>query len=244
MDVSGGSGPREENEVILATLAKAVDALHGAVPAGVEVVLHDIGALPESIVALAGHVTGRVVGDPATDLLLEMAVRGRYETVTDYVAQHPTAGTLRCTTTVIRNSADEPVAVLCVNRAVAFWQALADAAASMLEPGAPTPTEPLGVALPPRPAATEAAPSNERFARSVSELADHVLEAAILRTGKRVSHMRKADKVDVVRELQARGFFLLRDSVETAAQALGVSRFTVYNYLNEIEEADGPAVQP
>ena len=51
--------------------------------------------------------------------------------------------------------------------------------------------------------------------------------------------MRKAHKVDAVRSLKRRGFFMLRDAVEMAARALGVTRFTIYNYLNEIEEING-----
>ena len=54
-----------------------------------------------------------------------------------------------------------------------------------------------------------------------------------------VSLMRKAHKVDAVRSLKRRGFFMLRDAVEMAARALGVTRFTIYNYLNEIEEING-----
>ena len=42
------------------------------------------------------------------------------------------------------------------------------------------------------------------------------------------------DRLAIVRDLQAGGFFALRESVETAARALGVTRFTIYNYLNEI----------
>ncbi|MFE2439495.1 helix-turn-helix domain-containing protein, partial [Streptomyces sp. NPDC059409] len=36
----------------------------------------------------------------------------------------------------------------------------------------------------------------------------------------------------VCRALEARGAFAVRHGVETVAGALGVSRFTVYNYLN------------
>ena len=46
----------------------------------------------------------------------------------------------------------------------------------------------------------------------------------------------REDKQRAVRQLDARGAFTLRKSVEDVADALGVSRFTVYNYLN----ADGP----
>ena len=36
--------------------------------------------------------------------------------------------------------------------------------------------------------------------------------------------------------LKGRGFFMLKESVETAAAALGVTRFTIYNYLNVIDQ--------
>ena len=40
------------------------------------------------------------------------------------------------------------------------------------------------------------------------------------------------DKQRAVRLLDERGAFTLRKAVEDVADALGVSRFTVYNYLN------------
>ena len=38
----------------------------------------------------------------------------------------------------------------------------------------------------------------------------------------------------VVGQLEERGLFLLKDAVEVIALALGVTRFTIYNYLNEL----------
>jgi hypothetical protein len=42
-------------------------------------------------------------------------------------------------------------------------------------------------------------------------------------------------KRDAVRLLEKRGAFEYRRSVETIAEALGVTRFTVYNYLNRLK---------
>jgi predicted transcriptional regulator YheO len=42
----------------------------------------------------------------------------------------------------------------------------------------------------------------------------------------------REDKQRAVRMLEDRGAFVLRRSVEDVADALGVSRITVYNYLN------------
>jgi len=42
----------------------------------------------------------------------------------------------------------------------------------------------------------------------------------------------RAEKQRAVRVLEERGAFAYRRSAETVAEALGVTRFTVYNYLN------------
>ncbi|MDG2427063.1 MAG: helix-turn-helix domain-containing protein [Acidimicrobiales bacterium] len=57
--------------------------------------------------------------------------------------------------------------------------------------------------------------------------------------GKSCTQMNRAQKQAVVTLLNERGAFTLRKSVEDVAQALGVSRFTVYNYL-ERAESDQP----
>ena len=44
--------------------------------------------------------------------------------------------------------------------------------------------------------------------------------------------MTRADKQQLVRYLDERGAFALRKAVESVAETLGVSRFTVYNYLD------------
>ncbi|MEV8319122.1 helix-turn-helix domain-containing protein [Streptomyces sp. NPDC059900] len=61
---------------------------------------------------------------------------------------------------------------------------------------------------------------------------DHILLALERKRGKPLSELDRKAKQEVVRILEARGAFAVRHGVETVAGALGVSRFTVYNYLN------------
>jgi hypothetical protein len=61
---------------------------------------------------------------------------------------------------------------------------------------------------------------------------DHILAALERRQGRPLSELDRRAKQEVVRMLEARGAFSVRHGVETVAGALGVSRFTVYNYLN------------
>ncbi|MBW5483330.1 helix-turn-helix domain-containing protein [Streptomyces bambusae] len=61
---------------------------------------------------------------------------------------------------------------------------------------------------------------------------DRILAALERRHGVPLAQLDRRTKQDVVRILEARGAFSVRHGVETVAGALGVSRFTVYNYLN------------
>ncbi|WP_406865481.1 helix-turn-helix domain-containing protein [Streptomyces sp. HUAS MG47] len=66
----------------------------------------------------------------------------------------------------------------------------------------------------------------------LSESLDHILAAMERRHGRPLAELDRKTKQEMVRALEARGAFSVRHGVETVAGALGVSRFTVYNYLN------------
>ncbi|MEU2247076.1 helix-turn-helix domain-containing protein [Streptomyces sp. NPDC019224] len=70
----------------------------------------------------------------------------------------------------------------------------------------------------------------------LSESLDHILAAMERRHGVPLAELDRKAKQEAVRLLEARGAFSVRHGVETVAGALGVSRFTVYNYINSQEE--------
>ncbi|GAA3353322.1 MULTISPECIES: helix-turn-helix domain-containing protein [Saccharopolyspora] len=61
---------------------------------------------------------------------------------------------------------------------------------------------------------------------------DRLIAGVEAELGGRLPELSRADKQRAVRLLEERGAFTLRKGVESVAKALGVSRFTVYNYLN------------
>ncbi|WP_326680439.1 helix-turn-helix domain-containing protein [Streptomyces sp. NBC_01237] len=73
----------------------------------------------------------------------------------------------------------------------------------------------------------------------LSDSLDHILAAMERRHGMPLADLDRRTKQSVVRTLEARGAFSVRHGVETVAGALGVSRFTVYNYLNRENAAKG-----
>ncbi|MEV5482785.1 MULTISPECIES: helix-turn-helix domain-containing protein [Streptomyces] len=77
----------------------------------------------------------------------------------------------------------------------------------------------------------------------LSESLDHILVELQRRHGKPLAELDRKTKQSVVRILESRGAFSVRHGVETVATALGVSRFTVYNYLNRESAAREPGAQ-
>ena len=225
------------------TLAGLVERLSNALPATTEIVLHDLRKLPSSIVAVAGNVTNRSVGDPPTDVLLEYMASGSHDDLLRYPTDLPDGRRLQSSTLIFRTGAGKPLAALCVNNEVTHWIALRRVAELALgaEAGTPAPDAPADLVVALAGAVAEdagvPAPSaahGEWFAHSVDELAGHMIEKAIDEIGVPVGLMRKEHKLRVVAELEARGMFLIRDAIETVAASLEVSRFTIYNYLNEL----------
>ncbi|WP_037577553.1 helix-turn-helix domain-containing protein [Phaeacidiphilus oryzae] len=64
---------------------------------------------------------------------------------------------------------------------------------------------------------------------------DRLLAEMERQFGAPLNELGRAEKQQVVAALEERGAFTVRHGVETVAGALGVSRFTVYNYLNRMQ---------
>lgn len=65
---------------------------------------------------------------------------------------------------------------------------------------------------------------------------DHMIEQVESDAGMRLVDMSREEKQAAVRTLDEQGAFQLRKAIEAVADAMGVSRITIYNYLNAIRE--------
>ena len=68
----------------------------------------------------------------------------------------------------------------------------------------------------------------------VDEAVDQLIAQGEAHLGRPLGEMTRSEKQQLVKFLDERGAFSLRKSVETVADRLGVSRFTVYNYLDAV----------
>jgi hypothetical protein len=63
---------------------------------------------------------------------------------------------------------------------------------------------------------------------------DRLIDSVERELGGKLALLSRADKQRAIRLLDERGAFILRRAVEDVADAMGVSRITVYNYLNSL----------
>lgn len=218
---------------IISLLQELIEPLGRAMPSTSEIVLHDLTRVPNTVIAIHGDVTGRRVGDPGTDLLLQQSVQGFPDHYLGYETRLPDGRAMRSWTAIVRDSDGTATAALCINTDLSAWHQLRSVVESVIGPAEP---ETAAVPVPALHNATET-PSPEHFVRNVDELASHLIRRSIDHVGLPVEAMKKKHKVEVVRLLQNQGFFHIREAVEMLAEVLDVTRFTIYNYLNEIGDA-------
>ncbi len=63
---------------------------------------------------------------------------------------------------------------------------------------------------------------------------DRIIEVVERELGSKLSELSRNDKQKAIRLLDEQGAFILRRAVEDVADAMKVSRITVYNYLNAL----------
>lgn len=80
-----------------------------------------------------------------------------------------------------------------------------------------------------------AASAEEIPVPSLRDALDDIVRMAEREIGTPAADWNRAEKQRVVRMLDERGAFLLRGAVDDIAQIMGVSRITIYNYLNALE---------
>lgn len=68
------------------------------------------------------------------------------------------------------------------------------------------------------------------------ELAEHKFLIELEKMNKPIVSMNKKDRIQLIKNLKEAGVFKIQKSVPYIAEQLGLSRYTIYNYLNEIEK--------
>ncbi|WP_237181313.1 helix-turn-helix transcriptional regulator [Paraburkholderia tropica] len=212
-EVSGASVSARENALLLREGLKIVEALGQTLAPLVEVVLHDLTSPEQSVVAISNNLSGRQVGDAATEMgLARLNDPGFPEVVANYPNRFPDGRPVKSTSIGLKNSAGEYVAAVCLNMDVSLLGAVTAGLGQLMQTGA-------------------AAPLPESLAPRTGDGVRAALERYAAARNTTPIGMTLAQRRDAVRELAESGHLNLRHALAEVARTLGVARSTVYTYL-------------
>ncbi|WP_426700748.1 helix-turn-helix transcriptional regulator [Rhodanobacter sp. Col0626] len=209
-------------------LSPVVDIIGKVVGHNVEIVLHDLTCPGNSILKIVnGEVSGRAVGDsilsgPDNDKAFVELQRNltadegaSHSVISDYQTFTRDGRELQSTTVIFLDSRHTPFASLCINADMSVVVQAHALLQSMFS--------------------RQAEPEPERAAApGIDLLMKEIITDAVNKFGKKVSAMGKQEKIHAVNTMLQRGLFTVKGGVERAARALGVTRFTIYNYLDAL----------
>lgn len=192
-----------------------------------EIAIHDVTRdLSNTIVYIEnGQISGRAQGDAASNVVLE-ALHTPPEELKDqigYLTRSSDGKALKSSSIYIRDRSGNLRYIFSVNYDIASLKAVDELIRGLITTHPAT--DQSGKAEQKK---QESAP---RIPHTVTELLDSLIEHALAEVGKPVVMMTKEDKIRVVRYLNDAGAFLITKSGDRIASVLGISKFTLYKYM-------------
>ncbi len=197
-------------------MVKGISATFGS---NCEVVLHDFSDLKSSIIAIEnGKVTGRDVNSSMTEHSFKQVKSGNTQKdIINYSGKGTDGRIIKSTTMFIRDDSDKVIGCLCINFDVTELSMAKRVINDMLSFGEDTVKE-------------------DNSGKKINDVLSEVVQTKIDEIGKPVSYLNKDEKVDIVKGLDLQGVFLIKGAIDYVADILCVSRYTIYNYLDETRE--------
>lgn len=191
-----------------------------------EVVIHDLTKkdMESSIVYIEhGSITNRAVGDGPSGIVLETLQKDP-KSLQDrlaYLTKTDDGRILKSSTMYIRGKDGNIEYIFSLNYDITGLITIDSALRSLIE----TPQE--------------ADKQPKKITHNVNDLLDSLIEQSVALVGKPVALMSKEDKVNAVQYLNNAGAFLITKSGDKVSSYFGISKFTLYSYLDSGKQQDG-----
>ncbi len=209
---------KSELHPILEAIKPIVTGLARTFGQNFEIVLHDISRAESSVIAIEnGHITNRKVGSPSTDLLMDMAHKNQnngQDMELNYITNTDDGKQLKSSTFLIRDEKDKVIGALCINidlTNIKIAQHFLDEITH-----------------------TERDEALERFPQDAGNFLNLMINHSLEELNKPVPQLNKDDKLKIVSHLDQNNIFNIKGAVDILARKLGCSKYTIYNYLDEV----------
>lgn len=188
-----------------------------------EIVIHDLDkySIENSIVHIEnGHVTGRKVGDGPSGAVFD-ALKHHDGPLPDklaYLIKTESGRILKSSTIYIHNEDGTLRYIFAINYDITNLLAIESSIHSL-------------IGCQPEENETESS-SPKTITHDVSQLLDELIEQSVELVGVPVPLMTKEDKIKAINFLNDTGAFLITKSGDKVAKYFGISKYTLYSYVN------------
>ncbi|MEB5887479.1 helix-turn-helix transcriptional regulator [Enterobacter roggenkampii] len=213
------------HEYLMTNLIAAMKSLESTIPSNTEIVLHDLSKPKESVVFIVnGSVSGRRLGDPLLsgpdddigflELFSERRAPFSHKILSGYTTKTDKGKELNSASTLYYDSEGKVSIGFCINVDTnILLQTM-----HMFEKLLP------------------AKYGNTPTLNDVEKLTEQSVKEYLARHQKKDSETNKTFRNRVIQDLYVSGFFKMKSSVSMIAHELGVTRYTVYNYIEKIKK--------
>ncbi len=205
----------------LKCLEPTVDCIADLFGPNCEVVLHDISDLENSIIKIRnGHVTGRKIGGPMTDVGLKQVKETDKGilVIGNYNSRTKSGKLLKSNAINIRNPKGKLVGIICINVDVSdhveleqkihkFYKVEDKRKGKLME---------------------------EHFEGNIWSKAQEIIDETIREKGVPIHNLTRKERLEIINKLDKEGLFLVKGAMLQVSKSLGVSMPAIYKYLEEI----------
>ena len=185
-----------------------------------EVVLHDLENPQQSVVYIVNNrVTGRQGGQSLDHLVPQVILSKKldHDIVTNYYFHTADGRLIKSSTALLKDFGGKVVGALCINIDTTKISQQIEWLQSLM-PGTEENAAPAEV-------------SQEELTH-VSEIVTDLIDKII--GNKDMARLRREEKLEMIRFMDQRGIFLLKGAVDQVGSRMGISRVTVYSYIDEV----------
>ncbi len=213
-----------QNKIPIEFISRLAEALGKQFGLECEVAIHDLTLddKEHTIVQIEnGHVTHRQVGDGASEVVLETLRHHKAEDQIGYCVSTEDGRLLRSSTIYIKNEKGEVEGIFSINYDITKLMLAENVLSQLIRD-----TKQLSA-----PAA--------KITTKVEDLLEDLIERATQLIGKPVALMNKEDKIRAIQFLEEAGAFLITKSGDKVSEYFGISKYTLYNYMEKKTTKNG-----
>ena len=190
-----------------------------------EIVIHDLAAskVEHSIVHIEnGHVSGRRVGDGPSKVVMDQILSGEDQPRDHlaYLTRTPDGKILKSSTIYLRSASGKVIGIMAINFDISSLLMVEHALTGLTSV----------------PEQAEKKEQERITVINVNDLLEDLIEQSVALVGKPVALMNKDDKVRAIQFLNQHGAFLITKSGDKVAKYFGISKYTLYSYIDTKQE--------